>query len=394
MNRHHVVMISSDYLPNIGGIASHIYYLSKHLIKLGLAVSVVRPMSIDATNGAADLQNVAQEHADVPVFVAPYRESRNKLKRVVSRTSATIRAIKQASSVSFKPYIVHQHDYLTSLPASFLRSFTAKWVWTNHTSQFLGDLASPKKRMKVRLVHSRVNGIISVSREIHEATKELWPQKIAQYIPNGVDTTIFHPDVQGDRRKWGLQYDDFVILCPRRMVEKNGVIYLAQAVSSIVSSLPNVSVKFLFLGNIKASNTDEVYIYSVIETLRPYINKNVVLLGNIPPSLMPEVIALADVVVMPSLVEAVSLSALEAMAMRKPVIATNVGGLPEIVHPWQTGLLVPSKSPEALAKAIMTLYEDRALRVKIGESALELARKQYSWQTIAEQTLDFYESML
>ena len=109
---------------------------------------------------------------------------------------------------------------------------------------------------------------------------------------------------------------------------------------------------------------------------------------------MPELNALADVVVMPSLWEGLSLSTLEAMAARKPLVATNVGGQPEIVYHEKTGLLVPPKKPQALAEAILRFYHEPRLREQIAPGGYHLVRRQYSWERLAEQTASFYEKVL
>jgi glycosyltransferase involved in cell wall biosynthesis len=109
---------------------------------------------------------------------------------------------------------------------------------------------------------------------------------------------------------------------------------------------------------------------------------------------MPAVNAMADLVVIPSLMEAVSLSALEAMASGKPVIATEVGGLPEIIKDEVTGLLVPPRDPTALADAIVRLHSDYSLRNSLASQGRALAVERYSWDFIAKKTLTFYRGLL
>jgi glycosyltransferase involved in cell wall biosynthesis len=87
-------------------------------------------------------------------------------------------------------------------------------------------------------------------------------------------------------------------------------------------------------------------------------------------------------------------SALEALAAGKPVIATVVGGLPEIVTDGETGLLVPPRSPEALAEAMRTLWHDRGLALKLGTSALRVARERFSLTDQIAKTIALYEAVI
>ncbi|MGI9293849.1 MAG: glycosyltransferase family 4 protein, partial [Pseudomonadales bacterium] len=124
-----------------------------------------------------------------------------------------------------------------------------------------------------------------------------------------------------------------------------------------------------------------------------YTDGRVVYLGNIPLQTMPEVNALADIVMMPSLMEAVSLSALEAMATRAALVASDVGGLPEIVRHEQTGLLVPPRDPPAIAAALVRLGRDSQLRDQLAATGQQLAQEKYSWQAAAQKTLAFYKQL-
>ena len=84
---------------------------------------------------------------------------------------------------------------------------------------------------------------------------------------------------------------------------------------------------------------------------------------------IPDLLAALDIFVLPSHSEGVSLALLEAMAAGLPVIATAVGGLPEVVTDGVNGLLIPPQDPEALAQALARLLDDPALAKKLGENA-------------------------
>ena len=96
-----------------------------------------------------------------------------------------------------------------------------------------------------------------------------------------------------------------------------------------------------------------------------------------------------DVSILPSLMEATSIAGLEAMACGLPLIGTNVGGIPVIIKDGETGILVEPRSPEQLAEALNKLSEDREYAKQLGVRSLERARKDFSWDVIADITVNY-----
>lgn len=384
-----IIMLSSDFLPNIGGIAAHIYHISKALQKLGNEVVILNPI-------ISDHNKIEVENVDGLWCYRSYYDNKHssRIKRLFNRTSSLLSTYNKIVEDRGPFDILHQHDYMNNEVAANLLSFKINWIWTNHSSGFLLDYNASKNRILSKLLYSRIKGCITVSHEIFEKTKELLANKNITYIPNGVDTDKFHPDVEVDRLKYGIDENDFVVLCPRRIVKKNGVLYFAQAIKQIINDR-HQNIKFLILGNEVIDEINEEYLYETLEIVKPYVELGYVkLLGNLPMGLMPEVNSLSDVVVMPSLMEAVSLSALEGMATRKAIISTNVGGLPEIIHHMETGILVNPQNADEIAKEIIKLKEDKQLRQKLAKGAYCFSTENYSWIKIAKQTQNYYEKVI
>ena len=123
--------------------------------------------------------------------------------------------------------------------------------------------------------------------------------------------------------------------------------------------------------------------------------------GDRPPIILagyrddvPHVMAALDVVVIPSHMEARCRVIAEAFAMRRPVIATQVGGIPEIVKHGVNGVLVPAKSPIKLADTIAHLLSDNALRAQLAMAAWVTAKTDLSLDKVMAQTLDLYERLI
>jgi glycosyltransferase involved in cell wall biosynthesis len=109
---------------------------------------------------------------------------------------------------------------------------------------------------------------------------------------------------------------------------------------------------------------------------------------------VPNLLPLMDVAVLCSLHEGSSLTLLEAMAAGRAVVATAVGGNPELVLDGVTGLLVPARSPEALADAIVTLLRDPALRASMGQAGKNRVKEHFSIETMVQSYESLYRSLL
>jgi glycosyltransferase involved in cell wall biosynthesis len=108
---------------------------------------------------------------------------------------------------------------------------------------------------------------------------------------------------------------------------------------------------------------------------------------------LADLYAAADVFVLPSLFEPCPLVLLEAMACGNAIVATNVGGIPELIHNRKNGLLVQPANPHALADAISELLSDEKLAKKLAKNARMLAVKKFSWDRTAKNVEQFYRML-
>jgi glycosyltransferase involved in cell wall biosynthesis len=116
--------------------------------------------------------------------------------------------------------------------------------------------------------------------------------------------------------------------------------------------------------------------------------------GPIPHSELPPYYAMCDVLAVPSTYENLGLSPLEAMSTGRPVVASDTGGLPEIVEHMKTGLLVPPGDPEALAEAILTILGDEGLAMNLGRSGRDAVLARFTLDRCADATIEVYRSVL
>ncbi len=168
------------------------------------------------------------------------------------------------------------------------------------------------------------------------------------------------------------------------MEEHKGIKYLIESASLLLQSRNDVS--FLIVG--EGALKEELRKLCVVLK----IEKNVIFAGE--RSNIPEILSLTDIFVLPSLREGLPLTILEAMACGKPVIATNVGGVPEVVKDGVSGILVSPKDPEALHSAMNELLEDREKLKKMGYNGKRVCNESFDSKTMIGKIEDLYDSLM
>jgi glycosyltransferase involved in cell wall biosynthesis len=109
---------------------------------------------------------------------------------------------------------------------------------------------------------------------------------------------------------------------------------------------------------------------------------------------VPDLLGAADFFVLSSLQEGLPLAVLEAMGQQLPVVATSVGGVPELVSHREHGMLCPTRRPDALAEAMKELIQDPPLRRRLGEAGAQRVRADFSFERMAGRYEDLYRSLL
>jgi glycosyltransferase involved in cell wall biosynthesis len=217
------------------------------------------------------------------------------------------------------------------------------------------------------------DAVVTVDTRLYHHALRLVPERSERIhtLMNFIDTSVFAPLADPSeeaavranlRLAWNVPQDKVVLFCPRRLVKKNGVVYPSLALAAMNQSDRD---RFFLLHAGEGGERQEmerIIRENALET-------NVRLLGGQGRDAILELYRLADIVLVPSVhsenvEEATSLSALEAMACGRPLIAGDVGGLAEMVVDGETGLLVPADA-QVLAEAILRLAADRELGARL-----------------------------
>ncbi len=202
-------------------------------------------------------------------------------------------------------------------------------------------------------------------------------------IPNGVEPREFEaiPSRSQALAELGLQENTMAVGLVGRLHHLKGADYLIEAIPRVLASKPDV--KFVFIG----AGPEEQSLKALAE--QRAVADAVLFAGYRRDArrLMPAF----DIVVLPSRDEAQSISLLEAMACRRPVVAANVGGVPEVVDDGITGLLYPAGNVQALAEAVLALLNDGGRRKAMGEAGRQRVANRFSRQSMLRATAALYE---
>jgi glycosyltransferase involved in cell wall biosynthesis len=215
--------------------------------------------------------------------------------------------------------------------------------------------------------------------EIAEVAQGLAPGIQVEALTNGVDTERFQPSEGGAAK--GSHPRRLIV--PRRLFPKNGVEYLVQALPRLREAVGPMEVRLV------GDGPERDRLAALAQALG--VSSEVHFLGARPHHEMPELLRWAEVAVFPSLMEATSVAALEAMATGLPVAASRVGGLPEIVDE-EVGTLFPPGDPDALARALAELLSREDLGA-VGRRARERVVHRWSNRRLATRHLEIYEDL-
>ena len=216
------------------------------------------------------------------------------------------------------------------------------------------------------------------------------PENIVK-IYNGIEIEEYNPDLKElrnkkleVRRELGLKNDVPVIGAIGRLVWQKGFEYLIRAAPEVLKKCPEA--RFLIVGEGPLKNK------LILTSEKLNVADRIIFTGF--RSDIKEILASIDVLAMPSLLEGLPMVLLEAMAMAKPIVATRIDGITEVLENDKTGLLVPAKNSHALAEPIVGILKDKAKANFFGQNAREAVKEKFSVKKMVEQIELAYEKLL
>lgn len=291
--------------------------------------------------------------------------------------------------------ILHTHDARSNVVASRIpRETRPAWVifahgWVNWDRFF--SKARLYAWLEARMVR-KADYIVAASVHMLEQVYSLrGSEQNVTRIPLAVDAERFSATGQGLslREEWGVSPETALIGLVGRIHPWKGQDVFVDAAAKIVKSYPET--KFGVIGDAVFGDHDFFR-----DELNAQINQHglgdaFILTGS--RSDIPAVMEACDVVAVPSRVEPFGLVSIEAQACSRPVVASNVGGLPETLDPGKTGLLVPPSDSSALAAAFGELLGNPEEMRRMGDTARTWVAREYGLKTMLDRYADYYEKI-
>jgi len=292
------------------------------------------------------------------------------------------------------PEIVHTH----SSKAGLLGRLAAKLaripivVHTPHGHVFFGYFGPLKTKIFIileRLVSRITHRIIALTnKEKEDYIKfRIANEDKFDVIYSGIELDKFKELSEDKKQNFvkelGIPEKSLIIGTVGRLVPVKGHEFLIKAAKYIISKYPEAF--FVFTGDGPLEHNLKR------QALELGINNNIIFLGW--RSDAAKIISVYDIFSLPSLNEGMGRVLAEAMALGKPIVASNVGGIPDLVTHGKNGFLVPARNPEKLAKYIQILIEDKEKKEKMGQAGKEMA-KIFSKEKMVENIANLYEKLL
>ncbi len=242
-----------------------------------------------------------------------------------------------------------------------------------------------------KMIFTKADSIIALSSYLAKWGKDMGFKGETIVIPNGVDTELFTKEIGDGERKnlresLSLKDEDIALITTSRLVVKNGVGSVLEALAKLPDYLKN-RVKFVILG--------EGYLKEKLVALAKNLNvsERVIWKGYVPHSEMPKYLKAADIFIRASLSEGFGNSFIEAMAARLPVIATRVGGIADFLHDDKTGYECLPENPESIVRAVQEILNNPEKKNAIIEEAYQMVIQKYDWKLVAEDMKKIFENV-
>jgi len=273
--------------------------------------------------------------------------------------------------------IIHFHEAELSFP---LFSFLIKKPKILHLHGIRVDFIERYHIYRIMFKYV-ANYYIAITKEMKDDLIKLGIcQSRIIYLPNAINTKLFHPDIN--------KKEDNLILYLGRITPVKGLHILLNSLRYLKNS-----VRLVIIGPANDLKYREI-IMKLIEKENRRGKNQVKYLGVLPLKEAITFYQRATVFILPSYWEAFPVTILEALSCETPVIATPVGGISEIIENYETGILVPPGNPIQLAEAIDYLLENEDVRLKMACEGRKLVKEQYSLENACERLCSIYEQLI
>lgn len=291
-----------------------------------------------------------------------------------------------------RPDIVHTHKYKDSI----LGSIVARCLRVPHVVRVVHGMPEPFKGLKNlkmacytladRFVTSRfIDKVVAVSSDLEKRLAQIYGADRVVCIHNGIDLEAVHVTTQRSEKRKEWQIDDKAVLIGTvgRLVPVKGHAILLEALRILRDSNHNVKLLLIGDGPLRGHLEAEVKRLGLVHT--------VIFAGHQEQSY--DFINMMDIFVLPSFHEGIPMVLLEALALKRPVVASGVGGIPEVVSHGTSGMLVSPGNDGELAAALRELVQDQVKAAQFGIAGRSQVEQEFDARLMANRTAAMYQSL-
>ena len=350
-----------------GGVENSTYKIAKCLAERGHEVNVVT--SLD--------EGFPKKNMEQGFFIHRTRYPRIKLIGTMIFWLGILLILRR-----IKPDVVQAQTVVIALPALLTRKLQGKpyYIWGRGSEIYLPWLF---KNQVSKLLFKYANKVIALTEDMRREIQKIYFREVL-VIPNGIDLGQFKNVLREDaRRQLKITDEQKIIMFIGRLHPVKGLEYLIKAMELLKDKNKNAGLVLVGSGEEKE--------YLEILSRELDLEKDIRFLGSVTSEEIPHFMMASDVFVLPSLSEGFPNVILEAMACGLPIVATKVGGLPEIIEDSENGFLIAPKNPRQIAEKILLLLENDPLREKMAKNNQEKVKK-YSWDNIVDRLEEIYQT--
>lgn len=294
--------------------------------------------------------------------------------------------------------IVHGHLYFETLYLRMLKIFkvTPHMISSYHGLDYNIEPRRPLLKKIGKSLDSYSckiadDATVAVSKAVAEhLLKHIQPKNLL-IIPNSIDFDKLKLDEafgkDETRTELGIPQNSFFIICAARFIKEKGLEFLIEAIN-ILCLQKKLKLKLLLVGNGPLIGVIKGQI------VKDKLCDNVLIKDFVPHDVLLKWIKAADIYVQPSTHESFGISVAEAMALGKPVIATDVGGLPELIEHNVSGILIQPYNPKAIADAILDIIDDEDKKTSLGLNAKARILEKFDVKVTCTQWEDLYKNCM
>lgn len=284
--------------------------------------------------------------------------------------------------------VIHTHGYKPNMlcavvPRGGIKVVSTVHGWAKQTAGARGRLYEGLDALSLR----RMDRLVAVSEAVRDdLVKRHISRGVVAVIYNGLSLESYDIGSAGPsvRNEYGLAEDAFVIGAVGRLATVKGFEYLIDAIASLTGDIPTCRLIIAGEGPLKEHLARRIAAHRL---------KGIVKLIGFEGSIV-RLLSAIDLFVMPSLSEGLPMALLEAMACRRPVIASAVGGVPEVIVDGENGVLCGPADPQALADCIRHMFSDKARRDRMSVQGKQVVERTFSARAMGNQYKKLYGELL